>query len=238
MPLASSKLKPNINPLDDGYSSVTLEESAGSDLSVVNAARVSFAKQSLEYGKNEKGILRFLMRERHGSPFEHNYFQFKVRAPVVVLWEWVRHRVGVSYNVESGRYTELREAFYIPWAAAVRGQSGKPGNYSFSTVENPEVAFRFQQSLSKHSEKGFKEYCYWVEQGVAKEVARLFLGFNIYTEFYFSCNARSLMNFLALRNSDQAMLEIRKYAEALETLWYTKMPDTAEAFITNKRIAP
>lgn len=232
---------PNTNecyPFDDGFSFVTLEEHAGSDLSVVNAAKVSFAKQSEIYGEDERGLLRYLMREQHGSPFEHNFFKFKVRAPVVVLWEWVRHRVGVSYNVESGRYTELRKAYYIPAVEACRTQLGKPGAYRFEPLERDATVMEFQMALRAHSERGFREYNYFMERGVAKELCRLFLGFNLYSEFYFSCNARSLMSFLALRNSEHAMLEIREYAKALEYLWSKVMPDTANAFITNGRKAP
>lgn len=225
-------------PLSDGLSFVKLEDHAGTDLDVVNAARVSFAKQSLEYGDSEASILRFLMREKHGSPFEHNYMKFRVRAPVVVLWEWVRHRIGVSYNVESGRYTELRDAFYIPAVEHVRMQVGKPGNYVFEQYPNGDDLLEFQEDLQQHSCDGFDYYTKWIGRGIAKEQARLFLGFNLYTEFYFTCNARSLMSFLALRNSPHAMLEIRKYAEALEDLWSGIMPDTYAAFITTKRIAP
>lgn len=219
-------------PLGDDYSKITLEEHCASDLSVVNAARVSFAKQSLEYGSTEQGILRFLMRQQHGTPFEHNYFKFKVRAPIVVIWEWVRHRIGVSYNVESGRYTELKGDFYVP--KELRTQVGKPGSYSFAPLVDETARFW----IESHSRTSFQLYQDLLTRGVAKEQARLVLPMTIYSEFYFTCNARSLMNFVALRNEEHAMLEIRKYGEAIEDLWSQAMPDTAQAFISNGRKAP
>ena len=213
---------------------VELESSSGSDLDIVNAAKVSFAKQSSDFGDAEKGILNFLIRERHGSPFEHNYFKFHVRAPIFVIREWQRHRIG-SYNEESGRYVELRPDFYIPESSRI--QEGKPGAYTF-TEGTKEQTDLVRRSITAASETAFSRYQKMIDEGVAKEQARLVLPLNIYSEFYFSCNARSLMNFLELRMAPNAMYEIRKYAEALYELWAKVMPATAEAFEHNGFTAP
>jgi thymidylate synthase (FAD) len=213
---------------------VELESSSGSDLDIVNAAKVSFAKQSSDFGDAEKGILNFLIRERHGSPFEHNYFKFHVRAPIFVIREWQRHRIG-SYNEESGRYVELRPDFYIPENSRI--QEGKPGAYTF-TEGTKEQTDLVRRSITAASETAFSRYQKMIDEGVAKEQARLVLPLNIYSEFYFSCNARSLMNFLELRMAPNAMYEIRKYAEALYELWAKVMPATAEAFEHNGFTAP
>jgi thymidylate synthase (FAD) len=214
---------------------VDLENHSGSDLSVVNAAKVSFAKQSDGFGDEEKRVLGFLMREQHGSPFEHNYFKFHVRAPIFVVREWERHRIGFSYNEESGRYVELRPDFYIPEIA--RTQEGKPGSYSFEDGDDFQTD-HVRSSVMLHSKNAYKHYQDLLEAGIAKEQARIVLPLNTYTEFYFSCNARSLMNFLELRMASSAMYEIRAYAEALYELWAEVMPATAEAFEYNGFIAP
>lgn len=219
----------------DGISSVYLEASSGTDLDIVNCARVSFAKRSNEFGPNEKGLLKFLMKNKHGTPFEHNFYKFKVRAPMIVFWEWVRHRVGVSYNVESARYSEMRPDFFIPIEA--RTQVGKPGHYTFEPAGNGWTK-HFQESLEEWTKYGLHKYLYYINNGIAKEQARLFIPTNVYVEFYFTCNARSLMNFLCLRNSKHAMLEIKLYAEALEEFFKQTMPVTAESFIENGRQAP
>jgi thymidylate synthase (FAD) len=217
------------------YGFVELESSNGSDLDVVNAAKVSFAKQSDNFGEAEEKILNFLIRERHGSPFEHNYLKFHVRAPIFVVREWERHRIGFSYNEESGRYTELRPHFYIPDIA--RTQKGKPGSYFFELGDNDQTEI-VRTAVKMHSKQAFKYYQELLDAGVAKEQARIVLPLNTYTEFYFSCNARSLMNFLELRMAPNAMYEIRKYAEALYELWAKVMPATAKAFEHNGFTAP
>jgi len=216
------------------YGTVDLEASHASDLSVVNAARVSFAKHSRFYSDTDARVLRFLMKEKHGTPFEHNYFRWRVRAPMIVFWEWVRHRMA-SYNVESARYVEMRPHFYYPDEARI--QKGRPGDYWFESGTGEQTKW-LQKELSEHSQQGFDLYLEAIDRGIAKEQARLFVPPNLYVEFYFSCNARSLMNFLSLRNDTHAMFEIRKYAIALEYLWGEVMPDTKKAFVEHGRIAP
>jgi len=216
------------------HGTVELEAFNGSDLAVVNAARVSFAKHSQWYSDGDARVLRFLMKDKHGTPFEHNYFKWHVRAPMIVFWEWVRHRMA-SYNVESARYVEMRPHFYFPETARI--QKGRPGDYWFEPGTKEQTRW-LQKELADWSKAGFERYLEAIERGIAKEQARLFVPTNMYVEFYFSCNARSLMNFLALRNDSHAMYEIAKYAEAIEYEWAKVMPDTAKAFIENGRQAP
>jgi thymidylate synthase (FAD) len=216
------------------HGTLTLEDSLGSDLDVVNAAKVSFAKQVDKYGDDEQKILRFLMRERHGTPFEHNIFKWHIRAPIVVWWEWVRHRMA-SYNLESGRYVELRPDFYLPEKARV--QMGRPGNYRFEEGTEAQTGL-LRDALMDMAWKGWQHYCNLMNNGIAKEQCRLVLPMTLYVEGYFSCNARSMMNFLSLRNDSHAMFEIQQYAAAMEETWKTVMPDTAQAFIEFGRRAP
>jgi thymidylate synthase (FAD) len=223
-----------IEVLDHGF--VRLDEAMASDLSVVNAARVSFARRKEEMDDSDRGLVRFLLRDRHGTPFEHNAFRFHVRAPIFVAREWFRHRVG-SFNEFSMRYARATDDFYVPDADDVRTQVGKPGSYSFDPVE-PEVAEATRDELRSVYETAFATYERLVELGVARELARSVMPVGAYTEFYWTVNARSLMNFVSLRAAETAQREIRRYADACERFLAEEMPVTYQAFVDAGRVAP
>src|SRR5438128_2163367 len=204
-----------IRVLDHGF--VRLDDAMASDLSVVNGARVSFARRKEEMDESDEGLIRFLMRDRHGTPFEHNAFRFHVRAPLFVAREWFRHRVG-SFNEFSMRYAKATDDFYVPEAEDVRSQVGKPGAYSFEPVD-AELAENAREELQTVYEHAFATYERLVEAGVARELARCVIPVGAYTEFYWTINARALMNFVALRAHETAQREIRRYAEAVETFF-------------------
>jgi thymidylate synthase (FAD) len=225
----------NVVPvLDHGF--VRLDAVMADDLSVVNAARVSFARRREAMEDADVGLVRFLMRDRHGTPFEHNSFRFHIRCPIFVAREWFRHRIG-SFNEFSMRYAKATDEFYLPEADDVRSQVGKPGAYSFEPV-SAELAARTREELAGIYEAAFAAYTRLVEAGVARELARSVLPVGAYTEFYWTVNARSLMNFLSLRAAETAQREIRRYAEACETFLAAHMPVTYEAFVANDRTAP
>ena len=223
-----------IEVLDHGF--VRLDESMASDLSVVNAARVSFARRKEEMDDSDRGLIRFLLRERHGTPFEHNAFRFHVRAPIFIAREWFRHRVG-SFNEFSMRYAKATDDFYVPEADDVRTQVGKPGAYSFEPVD-AELAESTREELRAVYEAAYAAYARLVEQGVARELARAVMPVGSYTEFYWTVNARSLMNFVSLRADEAAQREIRRYALAVERFLEEQMPVTYAAFVANDRNAP
>jgi thymidylate synthase (FAD) len=223
-----------IEILDHGF--VRLDGALADDLSVVNGARVSFARRKEEMDETDEALIRFLMRDRHGSPFEHNAFRFHIRCPIFVAREWFRHRIG-SFNEFSLRYAKATDDFYVPEAADVRTQVGKPGAYSFEPVD-AELAERARERLTEVYEAAFTAYEELVEAGVARELARSVLPVGAYTQFYWTVNARSLMNFVSLRNSEFAQLEIRRFAEAVEAFFAEKMPVTYAAFLANGRVAP
>jgi thymidylate synthase (FAD) len=220
--------------LDHGF--VRLDEAMADDLSVVNGARVSFARRKEEMDESDEGLIRFLMRDRHGTPFEHNSFRFHIRCPLFVAREWMRHRVG-SFNEFSLRYAKATDDFYVPEAEDVRSQVGKPGAYSFEPVSD-EVAEETREKLQAVYEHAYATYQELVELGVARELARCALPVGAYTEFYWTINARSLMNFLSLRNAETAQREIRRYAAACEVFLEQKMPVTYAAFVAAGRVAP
>ena len=206
------------------------------DLSVVNGARVSFARRKEEMDDSDEGLIRFLMRDRHGTPFEHNSFRFHIRTPIFVAREWFRHRIG-SFNEFSMRYAKATDEFYVPAPEDVRSQVGKPGSYSFEQV-SPEIAEQTREELQAVYETAYETYQRLVDLGVARELARCVLPVGAYTEFYWTVNARSLMNFISLRAAETAQREIRRYAEACELFLAEKMPVTHAAFVANDRTAP
>ncbi|HEY3922257.1 MAG TPA: FAD-dependent thymidylate synthase [Gaiellaceae bacterium] len=231
--MAEQTSENTVSVLDHGF--LALDGVLASDLAVVNAARVSFNALSDEMSERDEGLIGFLMRESHGSPFEHGYFRFIVKAPIFVVREHQRHRAGHSYNEWSGRYSKLDAEFYIP--DYVRTQVGKPGSYSFEPVE-PAVRDAAREEIQAVADHAFEAYERMLEQGVAKEVARMALPLAMYTKYFWSCNPRSLMHFCSLRNSEQAQFEIREYAKAAEAFLERVMPVTHSAFVANGRVAP
>ena len=219
--------------LDHGF--VALDGALATDLAVVNGARVSFNQESQDMTERDEGLIRFLIRERHGSPFEHGYFRFLVKAPLFVVREHHRHRAGHSYNEWSGRYSKMEPQFYVP--DNVRTQVGKPGAYSFEPVDE-ETREAARKEIEENAIRAFQAYERMLERGVAKEVARAVLPLSTYTKYYWSCNPRSLMHFCSLRNHEAAQFEIRQYAAAAETFLERLMPVTHAAFVENGRLAP
>jgi thymidylate synthase (FAD) len=215
---------------------VILDSSMADDLSVVNSARVSFAKRSETLDQSAIGLINFLMRERHGTPFEHNSFRFHIKCPIFVAREWFRHRIG-SFNEFSARYSEVQNEFFSPLLEDVRKQTGKPGSYTFEKM-NSSDAEKAKEIIERNNTSAYESYLELLEMGVAKELARSVLPVSMYTQFYWTVNARALMNFLSLRTAESAQVDIRKYAKDVERIFESQMPITHEAWIKNGRIAP
>lgn len=221
-----------INVLDHGI--VELLDHMGSDLTIVQAAQASFNNSSQEYGTREQGILRFLMREEHGVPFEHAVLSFRLRMPVFLARQFVKHRTS-SWSEHSGRYSELENLFYVP--REVRTQTGKPGSYTFEPL-HPFRAAEFQKRLSDQCESAWSLYQSSLTAGVAKEQARLCLPVNIYTNVVWTINARSLFNVIRLRVDSHAQAEAQVYGKAMEDLARLVIPDTIDAFVASGRPKP
>ncbi len=230
---------------------VELVRASAADSDVLFAARVSTlgeqtlgdAAAGVEASDRDRGLINYLMRDRHGSPFEHNSMTFYVQAPIFVFREFMRHRIA-SYNEESGRYRELRPVFYVPDPERKLVQVGKPGAYDFidGTPEQTEIVDEATREASAHA---FAAYQRMLDAGVAREVARIVLPLNTYSSMYVTMNARSLMNFLSLRTKVEGshfpsfpQREIEMCAEKMEDLWATLMPMTHSAFAANGRVAP
>ncbi|MGW3388692.1 FAD-dependent thymidylate synthase [Streptomyces cinereoruber] len=242
---------PTENVKIDFRSDVTVDlvKSAAADSDVLWAARVSTAgEQSLEELQKDpersKGLINFLMRDRHGSPFEHNSMTFFISAPIFVFREFMRHRVGWSYNEESGRYRELQPVFYVPDTSRKLVQEGRPGKYVFveGTQEQHDLVTRTMEDSYRQAYETYQEM---LAAGVAREVARSVLPVGLFSSMYATCNARSLMHFLGLRTQHELATvpsfpqrEIEMVGEKMEEHWARLMPLTHAAFNKNGRVAP
>ena len=232
---------------------VELVRSSAHDSDVLFAARVSTqGEQTLDaaqdvdvdvQNKRDRGLINYLMRDRHGSPFEHNSMTFYVQAPIFVFREFMRHRIA-SYNEESGRYRELNPVFYVPGPERNLVQVGKPGAYDFLPGTPEQTALVGEQARAV-STAAFEAYQRMLDAGVAREVARIVLPLNIYSSMYVTLNARSLMNFLSLRTKREGtqvpsfpQREIEMCAEQMEDIFAELMPLTYAAFNGNGRVAP
>lgn len=228
---------------------VQLVRSAAADSDVIWSARVSTAgEQSLEAldqdPEKSAGLINFLMRDRHGTPFEHNSMTFFISAPIFVFREFHRHRAGWSYNESSGRYRELEPVFYVPGPDRKLVQQGRPGRYEFvdGTPEQHDLACERMEAAYRASYTAYQEM---LEAGVAREVARAVLPVGLFSSMYATCNARSLMHFLSLRTAKEnatvpsfPQCEIEMVAEGMEAEWAKLMPLTHAAFEKHGRIAP
>ncbi|HVU09979.1 MAG TPA: FAD-dependent thymidylate synthase [Phototrophicaceae bacterium] len=198
------------------------------DMAIVNAARVSFLGQS-KGEEADKKLLFYMLRNRHTSPFEQVQFKFRLKAPLLTLWQFVRHRT-LSINSQSGRYTPFDEDdFYVPDGWRKQSKSNKQA--SEGEIE-PEMSQQLTEKLIKFYNEGYDLYREALDAGVSKEMARLFLpGFSVYYTWVISVDAHNLMHFLHLRMASDAQLEIRVYAEAMYTHFFKPaLPWTAEAF--------
>ena len=240
----------SLDPEPEFRSDVTVElvKASAADSDVVWAARVSTAGEgSIEAMREDPersaGLIRYLLRSRHGTPFEHNSFTFLVGAPIFVFREFMRHRT-FSYNEESARYRELAPVFYVPGPERNLVQEGKPGHYRFvpGTADQHELVTEATRSAC---ETAYAAYRRMLDAGVAREVARGVLPVATYSSMYATCNARALMSFLSLRTAREdarfrsyPQREIELVAEQMEGHFARLMPITHAAFDAAGRVAP
>ena len=194
-------------------------------------------KNGRHLSDRDAGLINFLMRERHGTPFEMVEFKFAVKAPIFVFREWHRHRIA-SINEMSGRYVELEREFYVPSREDIRVQKGKPGSYFYEAMDDDAAAAKVAEAIRFSSNAAFDEYEAMLADGVAKEVARLVLPVNTYSKMVWKTNLRALMNFLSLRNHEHAQREIMYYAAAMEQIVSTITPVAIDKFIEHGRRTP
>jgi thymidylate synthase (FAD) len=215
--LDNKNLEQKLNPLGDSISSVALTRVSGGDIDVVNAARVSYGKCTTQMREQDAKLIRFLLEHGHTSPFEHNQLSFRVKAPLFVARQWMRHRMH-SYNEISYRYVQAPIEFYFPpqW----RYQDTKNKQASVGAFQNEDMMTQYKASV----EKSYKTYEQLLVQGVCREQARAVLPLCTYTEFIFTSNLHALMHFMKLRLNAGAQKEIRAYAACLLALAIPHFP--------------
>lgn len=225
---------------------VELVRCMASDSWVEEAARTSTLADAAKAPRTTGGLLRKLMAERHGTPFEFGgWFTLRVHAPIMVFREWHRHRIGWSYNEQSGRYTQYEPVFYTPHPARPLRQVGKPMDYAFEHGSGYQAG-QAQQSYVTACTVAWREYQHMLDAGIAREVARGVLPVTTFSTMYAAANPRTLLNFLSLRTEDVSasyashpMWEIHHgCARRIEKILGEYMPLTHQAWHDNGRVAP
>ncbi|MBO7640048.1 MAG: FAD-dependent thymidylate synthase [Treponema sp.] len=197
--------------LDKGF--VRLVDYYGSDQRIVQAARVSYGAGTKTVSE-DAGLIDYLLRHQHTSPFEQVVFTFHVKMPIFVARQWVRHRMG-RMNEVSGRYSIMKDEFYVPENSCIATQSkdNKQGRNSDALPE--EEAQEYRDAFTKGQENAYSEYSKMIEKGLAREIARINLPLSLYTEFYWQMDLHNLFHFLKLRLDSHAQYEIREYAKVM-----------------------
>lgn len=226
-----------IDVLDKGF--IEVIDKLGSDLTVVNSARVSFGKRKEKFDESDRKLVKFLAKNKHWSPFRHMMVQFHVKAPEFVMRQWYKHVVGIetssassakdhAWNEISGRYVPVND-FYIPdnW----RKQSADNKQASEGSIENQQTANEIFKSVM---DEVLNSYQKLLDTGVAKEQARLILPLNQYTEVYWTASFQAIMNFIDLRDEATAQWEIQQYAKAMKELMFDIYPETTKIWFEVK----
>jgi thymidylate synthase (FAD) len=214
-----------VKVLDKGF--VRLEAHMGGDAAVVRSARVSHGSEAGDPERDKK-LIRYMLEHKHGTPFEHAVFTFHVKLPIFCARQWIRHRVS-SYNEMSMRYREAKDEFYFPERWRLQDTKNKQGSVGADWTSTDHE--RVTRDLRAQAEQAMNLYRAMVASGVAREMARMALPVNLYTEWYWTVNARALMHFFELRSEQHAQWEMRQYSNALWPIFARAMPWTAEAFL-------
>lgn len=202
----------SINVLDKGY--VKLVDFMGDDGDIANAARVS--KPGAKKKSTDDKLIKYLYEHDHLTPFEHVVLKFRVKCPLAIARQWMRHRT-FSYNEQSARYGEVTEEFYFPARENICAQSTTSKQSAGLPLNNLDAEFA-DTCIRVATAESYKHYRHLIDGGVARETARIVLPVNMYTEFYATGNLRNWMHFLELRNAPNAQWEIQQYAQAIETI--------------------
>jgi len=217
--------KDAIKCLDKGF--VRLVDSMGGDDAIVQSARVSYGKGTSKVSQ-DRGLIRYLMRHRHTTPFEMVEFKFHCKMPIFVARQWVRHRTA-NINEYSLRYSEARDEFYFPDPDHIEFQSTLNKQGRMGEVDE-DLKKKVQAYFKEISDRSFEIYCELNEAGVARELARAILPVNLYTEWYWKNDLHNLLHFIGLRSDGHAQYEIRVFSDAMATYVKQVAPFAWEAY--------
>lgn len=215
-----------IRCLDKGF--IRLVDVMGDDDSIVQAARVSYGTGTKKV-LQDRGLIRYLMRHLHTTPFEMVEFKFHVKLPIFVARQWIRHRTA-NVNEYSGRYSEMRDEFYVPDAGQIRQQSQTNKQGRADEPFEPEEAQRIRDLMSDAQQKQYSDYKLMLDANLARELARINLPVSNYTEWYWKIDLHNLFHFLRLRMDHHAQYEIRVYGMAIANIVRAAVPLAYEAF--------
>jgi thymidylate synthase (FAD) len=213
-----------IELFDHGY--VELLRLFGDDFTPVESARVSFDGKLYDNQEKNIKLLDYLYKNGHLSTTEHIVFTFRIKAPIFVVRQWFRHRLA-SVNERSLRYSVFTDDYYVPDQARYQDEKNKQGSF---LAHNHELSCFLRENIVNSTEESIKMYKNLLASGIAREQARIVLPVNIYTEFMWTVNLRSLMNFLTQRLDNHAQYEIREYANAISHIFGSKLPYNKESF--------
>ena len=214
-----------IQCLDKGF--VRLVDSMGGDDAIVQSARVSYGKGTSKVSQ-DRGLIRYLMRHRHTTPFEMVEFKFHCKMPIFVARQWVRHRTA-NINEYSLRYSEARDEFYFPDPNNIEFQSSVNKQGRMGEVDE-QLKKKVQAYFKEISDRSFEIYCELNEAGVARELARAILPVNLYTEWYWKNDLHNLLHFIGLRSDGHAQYEIRVFSDAMASFVKKVAPFAWEAY--------
>ena len=214
-----------VKVLDKGF--VCLVDYMGSDARIAEAARVSY--NSGKTLRDDEKLIEYLFKNGHTSPFEQVVFLFHIKMPLFVARQWIRHRTA-RLNEISSRYSVMKEEFYLPNISDLRVQDHKNRQASAEIPLPKEDAEEVQKMLSDAQEKTYKDYRYFIEKKLAREMARINLPLSLYTELYWQIDLHNLFNFVYLRLSSHAQKEIREYATVILSICHTACPIATAAF--------
>ena len=225
----------NIELYGDGIGKVELVDSIGTDLTVVNSARVSFGVHKSELDDKDRKLIRYLIKHKHTSTLEHCFVTFRVKVPLFIRSQHHRHRTW-SYNEISRRYTDENLEFYEPKAFRTQHASNRQASNENELID-PEMLprvdsfyFRASDAVKKHHLDCVKLYELLMEKGVCREQARGVLPQNLYTEYYASANLSNILKFIELRSHEGAQWEIQRVAEAMLQILEELYPETIKAY--------
>jgi thymidylate synthase (FAD) len=216
-----------IKVLDRGF--VQLVDQMGSDLSVVNAARVSFGKRKEAFDESDAKLVRYLAKHEHTSPFRHTAMTFHVKAPIFVFRQWMKHRIGSEFNEISGRYVVFPEdEFYVPEVFRQQAKVNKQGSEGEIAPEHREAAAKTYLDACKAS---VAQYRALLDMGVCKEQARCVLPLGLYSEVYWTVSLQAVAHFIRLRTDSHAQWEIQEYGHAVAKLVEQAYPVSLQALL-------
>ncbi|MCX6832766.1 MAG: FAD-dependent thymidylate synthase, partial [candidate division Zixibacteria bacterium] len=215
-----------IKVLDQGF--IRLLDYMGSDDAIVEAARVSYGIGTKKK-REDRGLIRYLLRHQHTTPFEMVEFKFHVKLPIFVARQWIRHRTA-NVNEYSGRYSVMEDQFYVPALGEIKGQSTTNRQGRDEREVDPELAQTFVTFLNATHRSLYDDYLRFVDAGIAREIARIGLPLSLYTQWYWKIDLHNLFHFLKLRLDEHAQAEIREYANAMSQMVKSVVPVAWEAF--------